>query len=170
MPSQQCSFSGMRTAFTPHAAMARIARAPVGPAKKPSRAALDAVQAYSAPERFTPSSRICRPCASTRPWPDTWRRASTFPAWRRASPPHPAHAAVAAIARAARRRKVEGRTALAGPGDRANLDPHADAAEARDAPRVGERLRSRRRKPRRGANGLSRDDVVEFTPAAREVP
>ena len=61
MPSQQSSFSGRRTAVISQDAIVAIARLPVGPAKMPR----PSMQAYSVPERSTPSSRIGWPFAST---------------------------------------------------------------------------------------------------------
>ena len=67
MPSQQSSFSGTRTAFTCHAPMAAIDAWSDGPSKMPQPCA----QAYSVPERSTPSSRSGRPAAFTSWFPTT---------------------------------------------------------------------------------------------------
>src|SRR5438552_2401066 len=69
MPSQQSSFSGTRTAFTPQEAMAATDPSSVGPSKTPQPCA----QAYSEPDRFTPATRNADPEASTSLLPATFR-------------------------------------------------------------------------------------------------
>ena len=67
MPSQQSSFSGIRTALTCHDAMALIEAALLGPSKTPQ----PWTHAYSEPERLTPWKRTRRPFASRRRLPTT---------------------------------------------------------------------------------------------------
>src|SRR2546426_7354730 len=62
MLSQQSSFRGMRTASICQAAMAATEAASCGPSKMPH----PWIQAYSVPERLTPSNRIAEPFPLTR--------------------------------------------------------------------------------------------------------
>src|SRR5205823_13176266 len=67
MLSQQSSFSGMRTALMCQPAIAAMDAASFGPSKRPQ----PWMQAYSVPERLTPSSRIVWPLPLIRWLPDT---------------------------------------------------------------------------------------------------
>src|SRR5437870_2953586 len=67
MLSQQSSLRGTRTALMCQLAMALIEAASLGPSKMPQ----PWMQAYSVPERSTPSSRIRFPRASRSWLPDT---------------------------------------------------------------------------------------------------
>src|SRR4029077_1276350 len=68
MPSQQSSFRGTRTAFTPcQDAMAATEASSDGPSKMP----WPWTQAYSVPERLTPWSWIVEPAPLTRWLPET---------------------------------------------------------------------------------------------------
>ena len=69
MPSQQSSFRGTRTVFTPcHDAMAATEESSEGPSKMPR----PWTHWYSGPERLTPWSWIVEPAPSTRWLPETW--------------------------------------------------------------------------------------------------
>src|SRR6185437_5247675 len=61
MPSQHCSLSGTRTTLTFQPLIAAIEAASCGPSKMPQ----PWMQAYSVPERLTPSRRTGRPVPST---------------------------------------------------------------------------------------------------------
>src|SRR5215211_7220473 len=163
MPSQQCSVSGRRTALIPQSAMARVARLPVGPAKNP----WPPTQAYSPPERLTPSRRTGSPEPSTSRLSSTHRQervgatgAGDYDAEREHREPGPegSRAATAPLAR-----RPAG-------GDRADLDPSRSAAELDHLAGVLERPGRRRRTVGRDAYRLGRDDVVEVPPSPREAP
>src|SRR5215470_3887705 len=75
LASQQSSFSGTRTAFTPpQLAIAAVAVSSTGPSKT-ANAALPpwGMQEYSPPERFTPHSVTVWPALLTRWLPETLR-------------------------------------------------------------------------------------------------
>src|SRR5947207_4686763 len=67
MPSQQSSFTGMRTAFAPQALIAEVEAASVAPSNSPQPCA----HAYSLPERLTPATRSGAPQLVTSWLPDT---------------------------------------------------------------------------------------------------
>src|SRR5207237_9269143 len=67
MLSQQSSFIGMRTALMCQAAIAATEVASLGPSKMPQ----PWMQAYSVPDRLTPSNRMAWPLPLTRWLPDT---------------------------------------------------------------------------------------------------
>src|SRR5438552_11481587 len=68
MPSQQSSFRGTRTTFTPcQEVMAATEASSEGPSKGPK----PCTQAYSVPDRLTPWSWRVDPAASTRRLPET---------------------------------------------------------------------------------------------------
>src|ERR1700716_1355943 len=69
MPSQQSSFRGTRTVFTPcQEAMAATEASSEGPSKMPR----PCTHWYSGPERLTPWSWIVEPEPLTRWLPETW--------------------------------------------------------------------------------------------------
>src|SRR2546430_15752730 len=67
MLSQQSSFIGMRTALMCQAAIAATEVASLGPSKMPQ----PWMQAYSVPDRLTPTNRMAWPLPLTRWLPDT---------------------------------------------------------------------------------------------------
>src|SRR5215472_18311711 len=75
LASQQSSFSGTRTAFTPaQLATAAVAVLSTGPSKKPPAPKPPCgMHSYSLPERFTPHSVTVWPALLTRWLPDTCR-------------------------------------------------------------------------------------------------
>jgi len=68
IPSQQSSFSGIRTAFALQLAIAATEAPSLGPSKMPQ----PWMQANSVPERLTPWSSTCVPDALISRLPSTW--------------------------------------------------------------------------------------------------